>query len=152
MKKWIALLLVIPIGLGSFGGEDVGKLDPVQVVMITQEKNMLQIETDSGQKGRGSNPTAAVEDLMKTSSSKVFLDTTEYLLLEPGTEQWLLQLGDYLRPSCHICYVLEEVDLQEAGAYLKTHPSKIDLRHYEAGKRQLPTLIYNEGRMTLVQS
>lgn len=153
MKKWIVLLLAIPIlSFGSLGGEDVGKLDPIQGLMITQENGMMHILTDSGQKGSGTDGASAVEALMRTSSSKVFLDTAEYLLLTPETEQWLPQLKAYLRPSCRICYVLGTVDLQEAVKYLQLHQQSVSLTQYEAGQRELPTLIYNEGRMTLVRS
>lgn len=153
MKKWLVLLIAIPLlSIGSFGGEDVGKLAPVQGVMLTQENGLLHIKTDSGQAGIGVNGTAAVEDMMQTASTRVFLDTAEYLMLEPKTEIWLPQLKEYLRPSCKVCYVIGTVDLREAVKYLQLHQQNVNLAQYEAGNTTLHTLIYNEGRMTLVRS
>lgn len=156
MKKWVfylVLVAAIPVlGFGGFGGEDVGKLNPVQVMMVTQDKNGVGILTDSGHKGQGQNGAEAVECLKKTASSNIFLDTAEYLLLEPGTERWLFQFREYLRPSCGVCYVLGPVDLQEAANYLQLHQDNVNLAQYEAGETQLLTLIYHEGRMTLVRS
>lgn len=153
MKKWLVLLIAIPLlSFGGFGGEDVGKLAPVQGVLLTQENGLLHILTDSGQEGTGTNGTTAVEDLKRTASSKVFLDTAEYLLLDPKTEKWLPQLKEHLRPSCVVCYVIGPVDLAEAVKYLQLHQPNVNLAQYEAGNNELLTLIYNEGRMTLVRS
>lgn len=156
MKKWISCLLLaaaIPIlGLEGFGGEDLGSLEPVQVLLVTRERGGIHIRTDSDQEGSGQDAAAALENLVKTASSKVFLDTAEYLLLEPGTEKYIPQLKQYLRSSCTVCNVLGPVDLQDAAQYLQLHPESVNLTQYEAGKQQLLTLIYNEGRMTLVRS
>jgi hypothetical protein len=81
----------------------------------------------------------------------VFLDTAEYLLVEPGAEIWLPQLQQYLRPSCNICYVTADMDLKLAGKYLQNHGPKLTLAKYEAGERRLPYLITEEGRMKLVR-
>lgn len=156
MNKWIVYLLIlaaIPVlGFGGFGGEDVGKLYPVQAVMISPDKEGLRILTDGGQCGWGKDVNAAMEDLNATSSERVFLDTADYLLLELGTEDWLPQLKQYLRPSCSVCYASNQVDLEEAALYLQLHQPELTLTQYEAGQRELSTLIYNEGRMTLVRS
>jgi len=156
LKKWIVYVLAlaaIPVlSFGGLGGEDVGKLSPVQAVMVNTEKDGLRILTDGGQGGWGKDVTSAMEDLNATSSARVFLDTADYLLLEPGTEIWLPKLQQYLRPSCSVCYVSVTVDPAEAATYLQLHQPKLTLTQYEAGQRGLPTLIYNEGRMTLVRS
>lgn len=146
------MLAVIPVlSFGGLGGEDVGKLSPVQVVKISPEKEGLRIVTDEGQCGWGRDVASAVEKMKATSSASVFLDTADYLLLEPGTEAWLPKLQQYLRPSCSVCYVSATVDPSEAATYLRFHQPNLTLAQYEAGQRELPTLIYNEGRMTLVQ-
>lgn len=156
MKKWIVYVLAlaaIPVlSFGGLGGEDVGKLSPVQAVMLRSEEDGLRILTDGGQTGWGKDVTSAMEDLNETSSARVFLDTADYLLLEPGTEVWLTQLKQHLRPSCSVCFVSAPVDLTEAATYLQLHQPSLTLTQYEAGERELPTLIYNEGRMTLVRS
>lgn len=156
MKKWIIYLLslaAIPVlSFGGFGGKDVGKLYPVQAVMISSEREGVRILIDGGQCGLGKDVTEALQDLQKTSAERVFLDTADYLLIEPGMEGLLSQLKQHLRPSCNVCYAAGTMDLAEAAAYLQLHQPDLTLTQYEAGERHLPTLLYNEGRMTLVQS
>ena len=145
------IFALIPIlSFGGFGGEDVGKLYPVQAVMICAAPEGVQITTDGGQVGKGRDVHAALEDLNATADAQVFLDTAEYLLLEPGMENRLSQLQPYLRPSCSLCLVSNQVTPAEAVRYLQLREPQQTLIQYEAGQRQLPTLIYNEGRMKLV--
>lgn len=155
MKKWlhwVLLLAVIPIlSFGGLGGEDVGKLRPVQVVEIRKRNNGVQLQTDTQDLGVGADVIQAVKYMKDISPARVFLDTADYLLIEPGAEIWLSQLQEYLRPSCCLCYITGEVDLYEAGQYLQLHAPKLTLTHYEAGKRNLPELISKEGSMKLVQ-
>ena len=156
MKKWLIYVLalaVIPIlSFGGLGGRDVGKLSPVQAVMVCSERDGLRILTDGGQTGWGKDVSAAMGDMKETSSARVFLDTADYLLLEPGMEGQLPELKEYLRPSCCVCFVSGSVDLTQAAEYLQLHQPDLTLTQYEAGQRKLPTLKYNEGRMTLVRS
>lgn len=155
MKKWIhcaLILAVIPIlSFGGLGGEDVGKLRPVQVVEIRNRNNGVLLRTDTQDLGVGADVIQALQDMKETSPARVFLDTADYLLIEPGAEIWLSQLQAYLRPSCCLCYIAGDVDLSEAGQYLQLHEPKLTLTHYEAGRRNLPELISKEGSMKLVQ-
>ena len=155
MKKWMVYLLAlaaIPVlSYGGFGGKDIGKLAPVEAVLLRTEVNNIQLLTDSGQLGEGKTPVTAIEDLSATSSARVILDTAEYLLLEPGTEAFLPQLQKYLRPSCSLCYISGQIDPAAAAKYLQLHQPDLTLAQYEAGERQLPTLIIYEGRMKLVR-
>jgi hypothetical protein len=41
--------------------------------------------------------------------------------------------------------------LEEAGKYLQIHEPDLTLSQYEAGERELPYLISDEGRLKLVQ-
>lgn len=155
MRKWIFCALVlaaIPIlSFGGLGGEDVGKLHPVQVVTVSARNDGVQLLTDTEDLGIGDDVPQAINNMNDTSPSKVFLDTADYLLLEPGAEIWLPQLQQYLRPSCNICYVTADMDLKLAGKYLQNHEPKLTLTQYEAGERRLPYLITEEGRMKLVR-
>lgn len=155
MKKWLfyvmALAAIPVLSFGGLGGEDVGKLRPVQVVMVSAQNDELHLMTDTEDAGVGIDAHQAVSEMNQSASAKVFLDTADYLLLESGTEAWLPQLRDYLRPSCSLCYVAGEVNLEQAGKYLQLHEPEITLTQYEAGERRLPYLLSEEGRLKLVQ-
>lgn len=154
MKKWLSYLLLLAavpvLSFGGFGGQDVGKLQPVQVILVRTKNGQLHLSTDTQSTGLGEDIHKAIADMNETSSSQVFLDTADYLLLTTGTEDWLPQLQEYLRPSCSVCYVSGEVDLTAAGEFLQHHQPKLTLTQYEAGETQRPLLVSEEGRMKLV--
>lgn len=155
MKKWMGFLLAlaaIPVlSLRGFGGRDVGKLQPVQVVALQAEGGKLQLQTDTGDYGRGEDLAKALEDMNKTALGWVELDTAEYLLLGAGTEACLPQLEEYLRPSCCLCSVAGEIDMTQVGEFFRLHQPKRTLAQYLAGEQSLPRLISEEGRLKLVQ-
>ena len=152
MRKWISYLLLlaaIPVlSFGGFGGEDVGKLSPAQVVLLRHGDHVMLL-TDTKELGIGEDVAKAVMNMKQTSPSEVFLDTAEYLLVEPGAEEWLPQLQEYLRPSCNVCYATGDVDLEQAGRFLQRHEPQLTLTDYEAGDHGLPFLTVKEGRMKL---
>lgn len=155
MKKWMFCTLVLAaiplLSFGGFGGDDVGRLQPVQVVVLSNRDDGVQLQTDTADLGTGENVQQAVMNMKEQSSAMVFLDTAEYLLIEPGAEVWLSQLREHLRPSCNLCYVTAAVDPEQAGKYLQQHEPKFTMTHYAAGERRLPYLISEEGRMKLVR-
>lgn len=154
MKKWLFCALVLAaipaLSFGGLGGEDVGKLNPVQLIALSEERGGVQLQTDTGDLGTGETVRQAVSDMNESAPAKVFLDTADYLLVEPGAELWLPQLQEYLRPSCNICYVTGEVDFAQAVTFLQRHEPKLTLTQYEAGELRLPYLISKEGRLKLV--
>ena len=153
MRKWIfciVVLAVVPVlSFGGFGGEDVGMLQPVQVVAVKIVGEEVQLLTDTGSCGIGLTVREAVTNMKETSPTSVFLDTAEYLLVEPGAERWLSPLRDYFRPSCHVCFTADAVDLEQAGKFLQLHEPKFTLTDYEAGQRTIPYLISEKGRLKL---
>lgn len=155
MKKWLVyavVLAAVPIlSFGGFGGRDVGKLRPVQAIMIKLEDGSLRILTDTEAAGRGEDVPEAIADMNRTADAWVYLDTADYLLLGEGTAEYLPRLREYLRPSCCLCAVSGDIDLSEVGAFLEVHQPKQTMTRYEAGKKKLPLLISEEGRMKLVQ-
>lgn len=155
MKKWLfyalTLALIPALSFGGLGGEDIGKLQPVQVVIVRAEGEQLVLMTDTEDSGKGGDIHRAIHDMKQTAPANVFLDTADYLLLEPETEEYLPQLRAYLRPSCSLCYVTGNVSLEKAGEFLQFHEPKLTLTQYDAGKRDIPYLLEEEGRMKLVQ-
>ena len=155
MKKWMVyalMLAAIPVlSFGGFGGEDVGTLHPVQVLMVRLEKDGLCLLTDTEDTGTGKDAHQAILDMERTAPGSVLLDTADYLLLEVGTEACLEQLREQLRPSCSICYVTADVDLKQAEEFLQHHEPALTLTQYAAGEHRLPYLITEEGRLKLVQ-
>ncbi len=155
MKKWlwcILLLAVIPLlGIGSLGGRDVGTLRPVRVLEAQQKNGQLFLVADTEDRGRGETSEQAVASMNESSQNYVFLETAQVLLLREGTERYIPELMQYLRPSCSVCAATGEMDLSTVAKYLKQHPPQLTLGEYAAGKQELPRLISEGGKMQLVQ-
>ena len=153
MKK-IALYLALIVAVGFSGrgghrGEDVGNIQPVQLLMAQWTEGKLQLTTDTGHCGTGANVEKAIQDMNESAAGKIFLDTADYLLIRNNTLFVLEELSGYLRPSCSICQVTGQVDLSEAAQYLQYHVPWVTLAMYEAGEREVPQLISEEGSMKL---
>lgn len=154
MKKLLWLLVVISIfllGRVEHTGVEIRRLEPVEVVRVLENEDGISIMTDTGAMGVGKDLSAAVENLQASSAATVFLDTAEYLLLSDQTREYLPQLWELLRPACQVCIAEGEVDLTEAGGFLKTHPPEVNLLQCRADSVELPQLYYQEGRGQLVR-
>ena len=154
MKKftWVIVtaLIVIAFWEKSSAGTDVGKLLPVQVVMVSRDEEKVVVQTDTGDFGVGDTLTAAVEDMKASAPGEIFLETAEHLLLAPACMDVLEDAAALLRPSCTLCLVEGEPDMEKLGDFLKLHAPSVTLMEYKAGVRQLQTLKSVEGRMRVV--
>ena len=154
MKRWLwyaaALALILAVSAESYAGSDVGELEPVQTVRISEVAGTVLIETDTGEWGKAPTLEAAFQDLEAAAPSRLFLDTAEYLLIAPECEGLLPELMGYLRPSCCVCLTAGEAELAQVGQFLQTHVPERTLMEYRAGYRDLPVLKASEGRLELV--
>ena len=154
MNEWVhyglLFALIALFGGKSEQGSDVGKLQPVQVVRVSSDAGAVQIETDTGDFGSGISLKEALEDLEKTSSAEVFLDTADYLIVTKECKGLLSALTRELRPSCAVCVEDGKTDMEQVAAFLEYHKPKVTLMHCKAGQQKFPILRTNGGRMELV--
>lgn len=145
-----AVAAVLFLSGAESAGMDIGKLQPVQVVLVAEESGTVLVSADTGEWGSGEDLAQAMKDLQTTSSLEVFLETADYLLISPNCEDLLPSMKDYLRPSCVVCVVEGQPDLMQVGQFLQRKKPKVTLLQYDAGERVLETLFIEEGRMYLV--
>lgn len=130
MKKWLLLTAVlIAVAILSHRphpARDVAKLEPVQAVYVYANGRELCIETDTGAKGTGKNLTEAAANMKANASAELFLDTAEFLLLDP-TIPITEEFHTLLRPTCKVTWIVDPPDLQAASAYLSIHTSSCTL-------------------------
>lgn len=110
---------------------DISKLLPVQTLYLYMEEDLLRIETDTGDRGAGSDLASAAENLKASAPGEIFLDTAQFLILGPNvpiTEEF----HTLLRPSCRVVYTAEKPDLQEATEYLINHKPNLTLSQLRA--------------------
>lgn len=133
MKKWLllaALLTAVAIlSRRPHPARDVAKLEPVQVVYVYMDGAEISMETDTGAKGTGANLTEAAADMKAKASGEIFLDTAEFLILDPAvpiTEEF----HTLLRPTCGVTFTITTPDLQTASDYLAIHEPSVTLAKF----------------------
>lgn len=151
MKLWIwgGAVVVVMVLFAPFQGKTLARLEPAEVLYVTADKQSVSIETDTGSQGSGRTLQEAMNDMNKTASAEVFLDTADYLILSAEALSFLDELGQYLRPGCRVCAAFTDVDPKEAAVYLAAHQPGRTLG--EEKNIPIPVLIVQEGRMQLVQ-
>ncbi|MBQ2919682.1 MAG: hypothetical protein IJE58_00735 [Oscillospiraceae bacterium] len=135
MKKWlypaavlaaIALLSRLP-----HPSRDISRLEPVQAVYLYMEAGELHIETDTGDHGSGHDLTEATDDMKESSDGEIFLETAEFLILDPQVPI-TPDFYELLRPDCRVFFTTEKPDLPAAAKYLSIHTPKTTLAHLRA--------------------
>ena len=135
MKKW----LYLTAALAAFGllsrlphpARDISKLDPVQTVYLYMEGTRLHMETDTGDHGSGKTLPDALADMKAGADAGIFLDTAEYLILDPQVPI-TQDLFTLLHPTCKVVFSTEKPDIPAATEYLSIHTPKITLAHLRA--------------------
>ena len=154
MKRWLwcagALLLTAILGGMPFAGTDIAKLQPVEVLRVQKDGEMISVELDTGDSGKGATLEAALQDLKESTPGKVFLETADYLLINKEAETLLPSLAEHLRPACGVCLENGEAKLEEAAEFLGAHEPGLTLQEYRAGDHALQELVVREERMYLV--
>lgn len=151
MKRWLAYIAVLVLcGTSANRGTDIGELAPVEAVWLTEKAGQVYLETDTGDMGRGDDVQGALRDMKAAAPGNIFLETADYLIVEEGREDLLVQLVDILRPSCKVCVMQSMPDLEKATIYLNVHEPQVTLRQYQVAKCALPMLREQEGRFELV--
>ena len=145
MKKVLLLIIAIIIAgmaeLLPFGGTDIAKLHPVEVVLITNRGGAVYVEADTGIFGSGENMQLALSDLILSASGSVFLETANYVLIDERYPGLLKEIGDYFRPACQLYYYAGEGKLNNIGKYLETHPSTASVLTYRQGGSKISHIL-----------
>ena len=134
MKKWLYPAAFIAAAILSrlpHPAVDIARLDPVRAIHLYMDGAELTIETDSGDSGTGSDLEAAYADLRANAHREIFLDTAEYLILDPDvpiTEAFYA----VLRPTTQVVYSNKKPNLETISDYLTIHPPEITLAKLRA--------------------
>lgn len=153
MKRilWLMLLAAAVWGLPrlSHPATDIGRLQPVEAVLLTLDDAGIRIETDGGYRGVGATLEEAVKDLYDAAPAAIYLDTANKLLISGEEEPDWTEILSVFRPSCRVCIVNGDVNLKEAADYLAVHEPEITLNRLRAGEKERQILTIREGRGSL---
>lgn len=149
--KRIAIYIVILalLTLAPVQGAELGKMHPVEVVLIYRQEEEVVIATDTEDVGKGKDGLSALEDLKATTAGTIYLDTAKYLLIGDGAEAAVEQLRGYLKKGVKVCRADKTVALEGVAVYLSVHGNLPRLRSWKAGVN-LPKLQMEDGRFLLI--
>ena len=135
MKRLFGYLLVTVLALSvPEYSSDVGKLIPVETVLLRLEGNTVVLETDTGHYGIGTGVREAIVDMKETAEGVLFLDTADYLLLGKESGPWVGELKPYLKGKVLACAMEEKADLKMVTAYLAAHKPEYTIEEAYEGK------------------
>ena len=129
MKKWLypaAFLAVALLARMPHPAVDIARLAPVRSIYIYIDGETLTIETDDRISGSGLDLREAYQDLTANADREIFLDTAEFLVLDPDvaiTEEFY----DLLRPTTKVVFAVEPPDPDTISDYLAIHPPRLTL-------------------------
>ena len=132
MKKWLypaAFLAVALLTRMPHPAMDIANLSPVRSIYIDIDGATLTIETDDHIFGSGRDLWEAYQDLTANADREIFLDTAEFLILDPNV-RITGEFYDLLRPTTKVVYSMERPDLEAISAYLTIHPPEVALAKY----------------------
>ena len=104
--------------------------------------------TDTDDTGSGGTVAEAVQDLRETTSGRVFLDTTDYLLVGENASSYIEDIASYIKRSAKVCEMGEDIDPKDAGEYLRSHEPETELKRWQEGMR-LRKLVKEQDRLKL---
>lgn len=129
-------------------GTDIGKLQPVEVVLLDSKDGEMIIQTDTKDEGRGISVEQALQNLKDTTPGTVFLDTADYLIITEESMESVEKMKPYLDASVLVCKGTGEEDLEAAARYLAVHKPRTTLKNAELSTDyQLLSTV--DGRMNL---
>lgn len=120
----IALLCLIPLERLN-----VADLEPVQVVAVCMREGEVTILTDTDDMGKGADVREALADMKAHTPTVIYLDTAEYLLVEPGAEEQARILGAELKGGVRVA-PYNGGDLQQEAKYADLHNDLPKLRKW----------------------
>lgn len=134
MKKWLYPAVFLAAAILSrlpHPAVDIARLDPVRAIYLYMDGAAMTIETDSGDSGSGPDLEGAYAALRANAHREIFLDTAEFLILDPDvpiTEAFY----ELLRPTTQVVCSSKKPNLETISDYLTIHPPEITLAKFRA--------------------
>ena len=134
MKKWLypaAFLAITLLARMPHPAVDIARLEPVRSIYIDIDGETLTIETDDRFSGTGLDLREAYQDLTANADREIFLDTAEFLILDPDVPI-TAEFYELLRPTTKVVWSADRPDLETISEYLTIHPPEMTLAKYRA--------------------
>ncbi len=123
----LALMLLAPVK-----GLNVANLEPVEVVYLRMDDDRVCIQTDTKAVGFGETALKALENMEERTPGVIYLDTAEYLLVDPNALAYVEELRHKFKGKVKLCAAVD-VDLSCAAEYLETHGNLPQMKSWKTG-------------------
>ena len=130
MRMVLYLVILGLLFLAPLERADIAKLLPIEAVAVYVENGEVVLETDTQDRGRGTDVANALQVLKDTTPAVVYLDTAEFLLVSKDAVGYVEQLNNYLKPSVKVCICEASGRVKEAVKYLEVHGNLPKLRDW----------------------
>ena len=134
MKKWLYPAMFLAAAILSrlpHPAVDIARLDPVRAVYLYMDGAAMTIETDSGDSGTGADLEAAYAALRNNADREIFLDTAEFLILDPNVPI-AEDFYEILRPTTQVICSDKKPNLETISDYLTIHTPEITMAKLRA--------------------
>ena len=132
-RWWIYLALLTGAFLIPKQPVELGKLIPVELILIEKQMGEYWIHTDTGNGGTGLDVQSAIRELQETASGDLFLDTARFLVVTEGAADAVGEISAQLKPKTYLCMADEGIDPEQAAEYLRTHIPKMRVKDRHNG-------------------
>lgn len=122
----LALTFLVPVER-----VDVANLLPIESVAVYIDGDVVVLETDTKDIGRGESVTEALQNLKDVTPAVVYLDTAEYLLISEDAASQVDGLREYLKPSVKVCICDAKGNVKEAAKHISIHGKTVPLREWK---------------------
>lgn len=149
MKRIIIYIVTLAVlTFAPVKGAELGKMRPVEVVLVYEQNGEVVIVTDTKDIGKGENGLSALENLKATTTGTIYLDTAQYLLIGENGEIAAEELRGHLKDNIKVCGAEKTVELENVAVYLSVHGDLPRLKGWILGDN-LPKLRMIDGRFLL---
>ena len=122
MKRWpVYLALMLLTVIAPVERVNVGNLKPVEVVVIQKQGNEVIVQTDTKDKGQGTDALSALNDMKKNSNGIIYLDTAKYLMIKEDAIEEAKPLQKKLKGNTKVFVYAGELDLENVAKHLDVH-------------------------------
>lgn len=152
MKRWLLYLIVLGlIQLIPVERADVGKLRPVQAVVVCRQDGQVIIKTDTADYGIGETVLGALESLKETTPAVIYLDTAQYLIVAEDTLDAADELRKSLKDDVRVYKFKGKINPELAAQFLSAHEKGPRLKNWKIGD-PLPILDCSEDRIKFLSN
>ncbi len=131
MRKFIYILLLVPLFFVPLNRVDIATLLPIEAVALYREGDVFVLETDTEHIGKGETAEQALLDLKENTAAVVYLDTAVYLIVSEDAVEGAEELRDVLKPTAEVCVADVRGRVREAAQYLRVHANLPKLRNWK---------------------